>query len=185
MSTQPDAQLSVELSRLAAQRGGHCPEGEPSPTSEQLLASVAAFHDLARVSTDLQGQAVRAAHEAGVSWAKIGTRLGTSRQAVQQRFDPRYIPDEESDGATRILGPVTRAEELAHLCEAGAQGWRLIRSLHGEHVLERDDQAWQVTRASMLSPRPMPSPRDGWQAAATRFPDCFYIRPHGVEFTAN
>lgn len=183
MTTPPDAQLSVELSRLAAQRGGPSPDGDSAPTPDQLLASVSAFHDLTRLSADLQGQAVRAAHEAGVSWAKIGARLGTSRQAVQQRFDPRYIPGEEPGSATRILGPVTRSEELSHLSEAGAQGWRLIRSLHGEHILERDDQAWEVMRASMLSPRPMPSRRDGWQAAATRFPDCFYIRPRGIEIT--
>ena len=66
---------------------------------------------------------------------------------------------------------------MHHLAAAGSQGWRLIRALHGEHVLERDDRPWEIKRVSVLSARPMPSARDGWQAAATRFPDCFYIRP--------
>lgn len=203
MRTSSDARLAVELSRLAAAHGEAVPSGEAlssretaatdtPPSSDHLLAAVASFHDLVRISTDLQGQAVRAAHDAGVSWAKIGSVLGTSRQAVQQRFDPNYVPGgshgtsssamdgasaESRAGTTRILGPVTRAEEVHHLTEAGSQGWRLIRSLHGEHVLERDDRSWEVKRVSVLSARPMPSATDGWHAAATRFPDCFYIRP--------
>lgn len=177
VTAELDALLAVELSRLAAHHGAASP-GEPaSPTTDQLLASITAFHDLARVATDLQGQAVRAAHEAGVSWGSIGALLGTSRQAVQQRFDPRYLPADDPGAAARILGPVSRAEELHHLAEAGAQGWRLTLSRHGEHVLERDDRKWEVTRVSMLSPRPLPSRKDGWLAATTRFPDCFYIRP--------
>ena len=82
-----------------------------------------------------------------------------------------------SAGADHALAYEGFAEEVRHLTEACAQGWRLIRSLHGEHVLERDDRAWEVKRVSVLSARPMPSARDGWHAAATRFPDCFYIRP--------
>ncbi len=176
MSTQLDAQLSLELSRLAVQCGGTSSD-MPSPTTEQLLVSVTTFQDLARLSMDLQGQAVRAAHEAGVSWSRIGTLLGTSRQAVQQRFDPHYIPRDDLPGVTRTLGPVSRAEEMHHLTEAGSQGWRLSRSSHGEHVVERDDQDWEVMRVSVLSVRPLPSRRKGWQAATMRFPDCFFIRP--------
>lgn len=176
MSSTADAHLSVELSKLAAEREA-ASSGDAPPTAEQLLTAIESFHELVRISTDLQAQAVRAAHEAGVSWAKIGTILGISRQAVQQRFDPHYVPGEVPDGATRTLGPVTRKEELRHLAEAGAGGWRLIRAMHGEHVLERTDQNWEVTRVSVFSARPMPSRKDGWQAAATRFPDCFYIRP--------
>ncbi|MCR2793848.1 hypothetical protein NQ156_12310 [Microbacterium sp. zg.Y625] len=182
MTTEADADLAVELSRLAARHGA--PPGQAGATTDELLAAVTAFHDIARVSADLQGQAVRAAHEAGVSWAKIGTLLGTSRQAVQQRFDPHYIQHDEPKGSSRILGPVTRAEEMHHLAEAGAQGWRLIDARHGEHVLERDDEAWDITRVSVFSARPMPSPAQGWQAAATRFPDCFYIRPARADATA-
>ncbi|TYD00438.1 hypothetical protein FQ377_03050 [Arthrobacter echini] len=176
MSAELDAHLFVELSRLAAQRAPTSNDAS-SPAVDQLLASITAFHDLVRLSADLQGQAVRAAHEAGVSWTSIGTLPGTSRQAVQQRFDPNYMARDESTGATRTLGPVSRAKEMRHLAEAGAQGWRLVKSLHGEHVLERDPQKWEVRRVSVLAARPMPSRRSGWHAAATRFPDCFYIRP--------
>ncbi len=172
-----DAQLSVELSRLAAQRGSAT--SDETATTNQLLAAVTSFQDLVRVSTALQGQAVRAAHDAGVSWAKIGELLGISRQAVQQRFDPHYVADESVTDSTRIVGPVTRAEELNHLAEAGSQGWRLVSARHGEHTVERDGQHWEVKRVSVFSARPLPAERDGWRAAAMRFPDCFYIRSVG------
>ncbi|MBG6226501.1 hypothetical protein IWX63_003100 [Arthrobacter sp. CAN_A2] len=186
MSNTLDPQLSVELSKLAVHRGAVPTDGPASPTTEQLLASVIAFHDLVRTSTELQGQAVRAAHEAGVSWARIGTLLGTTRQAVQQRFDPTYTPREDHGDATRILGPVSRGEEMVHLAEAGRQGWRLIRSFHGEHVLEQhDDQRWEIMRVSVFSPRALPSRKDGWEAATTRFPDCFYVRKRRPERPAD
>lgn len=176
MSGPVDPQLAVELSRLAVQRGAARAEDVSEPTSEQLLASVRAFHDLARASAELQGQAVRAAHDAGVSWSRIGALLGTSRQAVQQRFDPSYSSRGQDDEATRILGPVSRAEELRHLAEAGQQGWRLVSSFHGEHVLEHDGLDWEIRRVSVFSPRALPAEKDGWRAVTTRFPDCFYVR---------
>lgn len=183
MNSPSDTQLSVELSRLAAQHGATTLDQESAPSAELLLTSITVFQDLVRISADLQGQAARAAHEEGVSWAKIGTLLGTSRQAVQQRFDPNYIPRECGGETMRILGPVSRDEEIHHLTEAGLQGWRLISSSHGEHTVERDDQNWDVKRVSVLSARTMPSRKDGWQAATIRFPDCFYIRPHQIHLS--
>lgn len=176
MNDSTDPRLAIELSQLAVRCGPIAANQTPTPTPEQLLASVAVFQDLVRTSTELQGQAVRAAHDAGVSWSRIGAVLGTTRQAVQQRFDPTYTAREDHVGTTRILGPVTRTEELNHLAEAGRQGWRLIGSFHGEHLLERNDYAWDIMRVSVFSPRALPSRDDGWHVATTRFPDCFYIR---------
>lgn len=173
----------MELSHLAARYGATTLDQECSPSVEQLLASITFFQDLARISADLQGQAARAAHEEGVSWAKIGALLGTSRQAVQQRFDPTYSSQKCGDETMRIVGPVSRAEEIHHLAEAGLQGWRLVSSSYGEHTVERDDQSWEVKRVSVLSAKPMPSRKDAWQAATMRFPDCFYIRPHPVQLS--
>jgi hypothetical protein len=174
MTDTSEAEFAVELSRLAARQGA-TPAGTPEGTDD-LLASVRAFHDLARIATDLQGQAARTAHEAGVSWGRIGALLGISRQAVQQRFDPNYAESQPPTARTRVLGPVTRAEEMHHLTVAGTQGWRLTQARHGEHTLEHVGGAWDITRVSVFSPRPLPAADDGWEAAATRFPDCFYVR---------
>lgn len=168
-----DAELMVELSKLAARHG----MSRGVSREEELLVAIAAFQDVARIATELQGQAARAAHEAGVSWSRIGALLGVSRQAVQQRFDPSYISREPVGSQARLLGPVTRAEEMHHLEVAGAQGWKLVEARHGEHELEYAGGTWEITRVSVLSPRAMPAARAGWEAAATRFPDCFYVRP--------
>ncbi|KTR87685.1 hypothetical protein NS220_17260 [Microbacterium testaceum] len=167
-----DRNLAVELSRLAA--AGAPTDRDEDP--ERLLAAVAAFQDITRVAADLQAQAARTAHDSGVSWARIGALLGVSRQAVQQRFDPNYVGTRAGAAEGRMLGPVTRAEELAHLEAAGAQGWKLVEARHGEHRLVHTGDAWDVQRVSILTPGPLPAAGDGWEAAATRFPDCFYVR---------
>ena len=171
-----DAELMVELSKLTARHGMTTTERRDDP-SEELLLAVAAFQDIARIASELQGQAVRTAHESGISWARIGAILGISRQAVQQRFDPSYIGSQPNGPETRLLGPVTRAEEMRHLEVAGTQGWKLVSARHGEHELEHAGGVWEITRVSVLSPRAMPAASEGWEAAATRFPDCFYVRP--------
>ena len=179
MTGEADAALSVQLSRLAADRGVVLGNPDVDLSPDVLLHSVTVFGDLARVSAQLQSQAVAAAQQSGLSWAKIGTALGTSRQAAQQRFDTRRSSPVADTDATRVVGPVSRNEELVQINAAGRHGWKLVRSLHGEHVLERNEGSWEVVRVSIFSPRALPSADDGWEAASTRFPDCFYARRQG------
>ena len=176
MTGAADAALSVQLSKLAADRGVALSNHDEDQSPDLLLHSVTVFGDLTRVAAQLQFEAVASAQESGLSWAKIGKALGTSRQAAQQRFDSRRNTPVANTEATRIVGPVSRTEEVDHINAAGRQGWKLVRSLHGEHVLERDEGSWEVARVSIFSPRALPSAADGWEAATTRFPDCFYIR---------
>ncbi|CBT74651.1 MAG: hypothetical protein L0K41_07130 [Yaniella sp.] len=179
MSLASDAALSVQLSKLAAAMGAALPAEESDQSPEIFLHSVATFGDIARVSALLQAQAVSAAQESGLSWAKIGNALGISRQAAQQRFDSRRADAIQESPAIRIVGPVSRDKEIEQINAAGKQNWKLIKSLHGEHVLELDNNNWQVKRVSIFSLRPLPSASEGWVPASTRFPDCFYVRKLG------
>lgn len=179
MPAENIAELEVLLAKLAASKGANLDSASLDQSPEALLHSVAIFGDLARASGQLQSQAVASAQAAGLSWAKIGNALGVSRQAAQQRFDSRRFEPATASPTTRILGPVSRSDEIEQLMAAGQQGWKLIRSLHGEHVLEHSDCAWEVMRVSVFSPRAMPSAAQGWHAASTRFPDCFYLRRQG------
>src|SRR5690625_1816903 len=148
MNTEHEAPLALELAQLA----NRLDADENRQTGEledpqRLLRSVERFGELARISADLQAQAVRSAHEAGISWAMIGAHLGISRQAVQQRFDPSYHHDEPIPEQTRVLGPVSRAEEVEHLNAAAAEGWRPIRSLRSEeHTSELQSRGHLVCR---------------------------------------
>lgn len=176
MSNEADVALSVRLSKLAADLGPSPSDEDSMQSPEAILRSVAVFGDIARVSTQLQSQAVATAQASGLSWAKIGKALGISRQAAQQRFDTRRTEAIQATETMRIVGPVSRNEEVEQINAAGRQGWKLIRSLHGEHALELDDETWEVTRVSIFSLRALPAASDGWEAASTRFPDCFFIR---------
>ena len=176
MIGETDATLSVQLSKLAADREVGSGNDDVNQSPDVLLHSVTVFGDLARVAAQLQAQAVATAQESGLSWAKIGQALGTSRQAAQQRFDSRRNNPAAETELTRVVGPVSRNEEVEQINAAGRKGWKLVRSLHGEHVLERDEGSWEVVRVSIFSPRALPLATDGWVAASTRFPDCFYTR---------
>ncbi|MHA7156996.1 AsnC family protein [Glutamicibacter endophyticus] len=144
--------------------------------ADKLLHSVRILTQLARASADLQADAVRAVRVEGISWSKIGQELGISRQAVQQRIDPSYKEETALPAECRILGPVARHEDLEHHQKAGLDGWRLVQSLQGKHVLRRDSGVWEVKKATVFNLGPMPAEKDGWYPASIRFPDYFYIR---------
>ena len=58
-------------------------EGDETPVAEHLLRRAA----LARARTERQVvEAVETARTDGLSWARIGSLLGTSAQAAQQRY---------------------------------------------------------------------------------------------------
>ena len=57
----------------------------PSPTIDLLSWIHAAHHQASAAEHTLLAAATRA-HQAGLSWSVIGTQLGVSRQAAQQRF---------------------------------------------------------------------------------------------------
>ncbi|QCB92231.1 hypothetical protein [Cellulomonas shaoxiangyii] len=171
----PD-EVEVALARLAAQPDSRLSaraDGDATSADAHLRAAVR-LRDIAVVAERLQRDAVTAARAGGASWAHVGEALGISRQAAQQRFgtrEPRDLAAQE-----RLLGPVSRADEVAQLTLAGRAGWRPVASRHGEHVLTRDPQCWEVRRVSMLGPSALGG-RDGWVLATTRFPDCFQVRP--------
>jgi hypothetical protein len=61
---------------------------DPSPDDEVAVAEYLlrrAALDRARTERHV-GEAVEAARRAGISWKRIGTELGISAQAVQQRY---------------------------------------------------------------------------------------------------
>ncbi len=170
-------EIEVVLARLAGDQGerdaGPHVGGDPGSIDAHLGTAVR-LREIVRVAEHLQHDAVTAARQAGASWADVGQALGITRQASQQRFgarEPLDLTEQE-----RLLGPVTRSEEVQDLSSAGRQGWRLVASRHGEHVLVRDEQTWEVRRVSMLGASALGG-RDGWVLATTRFPDCFQVRP--------
>ncbi len=98
---------------------------------------------------------VTSARAAGVSWDAIGTVLGTSRQAAQQRFaDAKPItPNLESAGtgpSKRVLMGVNVFTELDALIAEGRDGWLLIGVVSGAYEFEPSSGPLEYRRVRSL-----------------------------------
>ncbi len=135
--------------------------------------AAAAEHESRR----LLQNAVDAARSAGHSWAAIGTELGMSRQAAQQRFGGT---EEATDSPEeRWLGPVTAFDELAEMELAGRAGWHTIRAGFLQHRMVRTATQWEHKR--VLWPKsPATLASDGWRIGCRAFPWIYLIRDTGL-----
>ena len=102
---------------------------EPDPADARdathFRRIVAAAEGLANADAELRA-AVAAAREAGDTWELIGVALGTSRQAVYQRFGKSTTrtpigPDYEALAHSYAAEPV-RADEVRSVDVGGAEG---------------------------------------------------------------
>ena len=80
-------------------------KGQPSVTlpagpTVDLLAWISTAHEALQEAEQALLAAITRARQNGASWTEIGTHLGVSRQAAQQRFT-RATVDESTKRATR------------------------------------------------------------------------------------
>jgi len=81
-----------EIIEQAEQLARRFEDYEPDPADRPRAESLAAVHRavLARAEAEAAlAEAVAQARQAGVSWASIGARLGTSGEAARQRYGGR------------------------------------------------------------------------------------------------
>jgi len=115
----------------------------------------------------------------GCSWEQIGSTLGISRQAAQQRFGRV----DDADGlATRQawLGPVSAADEMRLLAEAGAAGWTIVSAHPLRFRMTATTTAWEHRRVRMGSARRSRLLQEGWQETARWFPWSYLSRDTGA-----
>lgn len=135
-----------------------------------------------RASRELLQQAVIAARGSGHSWAAIGTELGLSRQAVQQRFGGRpqeATDDPAEDSRFRWLGPVTAFEEMRELEIAGRLGWHTVEAGMLRHKVVRTNTQWEHKRI-VWSGSLRRLEQDGWQVGCRAFPWVYLVRDLGT-----
>lgn len=150
---------------------GSAPSDEPLG----LVRHTAAAESVVR---DLLQQAVSAARADGHSWAALGTELGMSRQAVQQRFGVRddalpLSPEE------RWLGPVTAFDEMPELDLAGALGWHTVGAGMLRHRMVRTATQWEHRRV-VWSGSLSRYEKDGWVVGCRAFPWIYLVRDTGL-----
>lgn len=128
-------------------------------------------------------QSVGSARAAGHSWAAIGTVLGMSRQAVQQRFGDRTeSSDPPGPGGAHLeqrwLGPVTALDEMRELEIAGRRGWHTTEAGLLRHRVVRTTTQWEHKRVVWTGSTARYE-RDGWTVGARALPWIYLVRDTG------
>jgi hypothetical protein len=145
--------------------------------AQDQLAVVRRTADADLVAADLLQQAVNAARAAGHSWSAIGSTLGLTRQAAQQRFGREPAPlgpgDEE-----RWLGPVTAFDEMRELELAGRLGWRTTGAGLLRHRMVHTPTQWEHKRVVWTGGLGRYE-KDGWQVGCRAFPWIYLVRDTG------
>ena len=119
--TSSPVSLDTLITFVKAQR----PAGSPL---DNLTDAVTVSAGLSDQADSLIGHFVDQARRSGASWSQIGTSMGVSKQAAQQRFVPRgpvkmpEIPGDFSRFTLRARNVLAAAEDLAQAAAAGAIG---------------------------------------------------------------
>ncbi|ACZ30474.1 hypothetical protein Xcel_1443 [Xylanimonas cellulosilytica DSM 15894] len=172
---------------LRALVAGALPEvvrAQEAGDTEAGLDLVEFTHLLAEEAATMRDDAVAAARHQRTSWARIGARLGMSRQAAQQRFGvvtgdegPTADPTLADLGDVWRLSPVTAFDEMEQLERYGQQGWHSIGCGPLYHDMAKDAVVWEHRRSSVLGPRRSRLEADGWTMIGTGwFPWAYYAR---------
>lgn len=163
------------MSELADALGRAILDGA-DPGDELALVRRTAAADEA--TTLLLHQSVSAARAAGHSWTAIGTTLGLTRQAAQQRFGRPGEPTAGAKGEERWLGPVTAFDEMAELDIAGRLGWHTVEAGLLRHRMVRTTSQWEHKRVVWTGSLARYE-RDGWQVGCRAFPWVYLVRETG------
>jgi hypothetical protein len=134
---------------------------QAEPTLRDRLETEASAHleliglvRAARPELDLlEAAAVESARRAGCTWEQVGSALGISRQAAQQRYGRLGVgPSRESVQSIRadqrLLCPVTAFNEMTVLNSAGRYGWHSVGYGSRYHLVEWDNHRWEHARTA-------------------------------------
>ncbi|NAZ76443.1 hypothetical protein GTQ99_13615 [Kineococcus sp. T13] len=156
------------------------PGGDPDATLELVTASKVAAEETSR----LLRASIDAARSAGHRWDTIGTLLGVSKQAAQQRFGQRSgTPGQEAapgaDGAVRrVLTPLTAFDEMEVLAREGRRGWHVVDYGTLYHLVEASEHQWEHLRQPWNPAARRRLTEQGWTLVkGTTFPWGYWKRP--------
>lgn len=148
-------------------------EREPEAHLE-LVVLTNRVHD---VTNGLLRDAVASARAAGSSWEAIGSALGMSRQAAQQRFGRRPQPIPGTAEHRQLVG-LTAFNEVEQLNSWGTHGYHSVRFGPLFHDVERSDMQWEHARAVIGSRKAKDFEAEGWtRIGSSWFPWIYFKRP--------
>ena len=133
-------------------------ETDPQATLDLVVITAAAYAETGKLLTS----AVAAARASGWSWEAVGTALGMSRQAAQQRFGVKTASAEATITTQRVVG-LTAFNEIEILNEKGRHGWHSIAFGPLFHDLEKSGVQWEHRRMFVGSRKIKALEAQGWQ----------------------
>ncbi|MCD9200045.1 hypothetical protein [Aeromicrobium wangtongii] len=121
--------------------------------------------------------AVASARGAGSSWEAIGSAMGMSRQAAQQRFGRAPVAGPGSPEHRQLVG-LTAFNEIDQLNAWGRHGWHSIAFGPMFHHVEQSPVQWEHARAVVGSRRARELESAGWERIGSMwFPWIYLKRP--------
>ncbi|MGI4895861.1 MAG: hypothetical protein ACRYF3_12185 [Janthinobacterium lividum] len=158
--------------------------GDPSDDPAVTLQLVTASKAAAEETTRLLRASIDGARSAGHRWDTIGSLLGVSKQAAQQRFGTPTSKSADDGGIgtdgrpRRILTPLTAFDEMAVLAHEGRRGWHVVDYGTLYHLVEASDHQWEHLRQPWNPTARRRLEREGWTLIKTAmFPWGYYKRP--------
>ncbi len=138
--------------------------------SRRLADEPQAHLDLVALARDAHGEtdallraAVSSARAAGCTWEQVGSVLGITKQAAQQRYtrsdELEDRPPSVGGPRTMTLAPLSAFNEMRVLDRAGRHGWHSVGYGALFHVVEHSPVQWEHMRTGIAT-----RPRgEGWQ----------------------
>ncbi|WP_306252633.1 hypothetical protein [Parvularcula sp. IMCC14364] len=162
------------------------PQALESATSDDFSRLIVEAYIAADESNKSLKQWVQSGRRAGLSWADVGTLLGISRQAAQQRFsiEPNATYSDEPNfdplDRTRIMRTgVTSFNEVEVLREEGAKGRKVVGATWLKLYFTQTDAPVENIRVVSLRGPSLTREYEnaGWTHALTWFPYRYFTRP--------
>jgi len=124
---------------------------------------------------------VDAARRASLSWAEIGSLIGTSKQAAQQRFGGAAQAVRPAGDDIIVRHGATEFNEMEMLDDEGRAGRELVDTGFFRLFLRQTDQAWEYQRVAALFPDRMRRKLEaaGWTWVSTWYPFHYFKRATG------
>ncbi|WP_216822956.1 hypothetical protein [Aeromicrobium sp. A1-2] len=173
----PDGEFSDLIARAIARL---------DPTIERRLDSDPEAHLELAVLTNrtyeetgrLLRSAVTSARAAGSSWEAVGSALGMSRQAAQQRFGHVPATPSPCTAECRQLVGLTAFNEIDQLNAWGRHGWHSVGYGPMFHDVEKSSTQWEHKRAVIGSRKARDLEVKGWERIGSMwFPWTYFKRP--------
>ena len=121
---------------------------------------------------------IDASRRAGLSWTEIGSLIGISKQAAQQRFGGGRADDVE-DTDYIVRQGANAFNEMAIMADEGAKGLELVGMGMFRLIFVQTDRAWEYRRMVGIGPDTDAMAAHGWRLVSSWLPFHYFKRPVG------